>query len=161
VPVSPNAYINMGGGVDALAINPARPDEVYAALHDPGIVFSDDGGETWSYVNAGLVPLMTHVYPYRMDISPAGDILYATSCGRSIFRNLTEMPEDSITAFLAEHPSERASEPATPAQAATEEVAAQAAAGTPEPGAGFRLPCLGAVLPLFALVILRRKRRYT
>ncbi|UCH24723.1 MAG: hypothetical protein JSV66_12315 [Trueperaceae bacterium] len=125
VPVAPNGYIHLGGGIDAIAINPARPEQVYAALHDPGIVFSEDGGETWSYVNAGLVPLMTHVYPYRMDISPTGDVLYATSCGRSIFRNLTNVPEDSLSAFLSTLSEREQARPTEGMWESTEPAAAQ------------------------------------
>lgn len=159
VPVSPNSFIAMGGGVDAISINPARPDEVYVALHDPGIAFSDDGGDTWNYVNSGLVPLMTHVYPYRMDISPSGDILYVTSCGRSIFRNLTSMPEDSITEFLTTLPSGGVADKSEPQPEPTEEIASRdEPEATPSEG-GFRLPCPGAVLPALALALTFRRRR--
>jgi photosystem II stability/assembly factor-like uncharacterized protein len=156
VTVPPNGHISIGGGIDALAINPARPDEVYAALHDPGIVLSADGGQTWDYVNSGLVPLMTHVYPYRMDISPTGDVLYATSCGRSIFRNLTNVPEDSLTSFLGMLPAEVPGAAEPPPEPGEAEPEAQPTPTT-EPG-GFQLPCIGGALPLLALALLRRKR---
>ena len=95
---SPGEYQFMyfGGGVDALAVNPARPDEIYVALHDPGIIFSENGGEDWRFANHGLVPLMTHLYPYRMAISADGDILYATTCGRSLYRNLVNGSEEVL-----------------------------------------------------------------
>jgi len=80
-------FLNFGCCVDAIAINPVRPEEVYVALHDPGIVFSDDGGENWRYVNHGLVPVLTHLYPYRMAISKGGEVLYSTTCGQSVFKN--------------------------------------------------------------------------
>lgn len=158
VVVSPNGHIAIGGGIDGITLNPARPNEVYVALHDPGIAFSDDGGQTWHYVNSGLVPLMTHVYPYRMEISPSGDILYATSCGRSIFRNLTTVPEDSLTEFLGTLPAAEAPEAAGPPPEVSEEEPEAEEVPAGEPGRGFRLPCLGGALPLLVLVLRRRKR---
>jgi photosystem II stability/assembly factor-like uncharacterized protein len=156
VGVSPNGFIAMGGGVDAIAINTARPDEVYVALHDPGIVFSKDGGKTWQYVNSGLVPLMTHVYPYRMGISPSGEILYATSCGRSIFRNLTGAPEDSLGEFLqglSVQPPSTSPEPES-----TQEPDGGQPTAAPSQG-GWQLPCLAGAAPVLGLVWVGRRRR--
>jgi photosystem II stability/assembly factor-like uncharacterized protein len=93
-------FLYFGCCVDAIAINPARPEEVYVALHDPGVVFSEDGGQNWRYVNHGLVPLLTHLYPYRITISTGGEILYTTTCGRSVFRNNLRGPETPLTIYL-------------------------------------------------------------
>jgi photosystem II stability/assembly factor-like uncharacterized protein len=89
-------FINFGGGVDAIVINPSRPEEVYVALHDTGIIFTENGGADWRWVNHGLIPLLTHSYPYRMAISYDGETLYATTCGRSVFKNQVYVPEGRI-----------------------------------------------------------------
>jgi hypothetical protein len=56
-------FLYFGCCLGAIAINPVRPDELYVALHDPGALFTDDGGQNWQYVNNGLVPALTHIYP--------------------------------------------------------------------------------------------------
>jgi photosystem II stability/assembly factor-like uncharacterized protein len=93
-------FLYFGCCVDAIAINPVRPEEVYVALHDPGVLFSEDGGQNWRYVNHGLVPLLTHLYPYRITISTGGEVLYTTTCGRSVFRNNLRGPEIPFTIYL-------------------------------------------------------------
>lgn len=84
-PVYP--FIGLAGGIEVIAVHPLEPEKIFVGAHAPGILFSENGGNDWRYANQGFVPPLTHVYPYRMEISPNGKFLYATSCGRSVFRN--------------------------------------------------------------------------
>jgi photosystem II stability/assembly factor-like uncharacterized protein len=43
--------------VTRIAIDPARPDHIYAALEVSGVIRSADGGETWKDVSAPLIKL--------------------------------------------------------------------------------------------------------
>lgn len=43
--------------VTRIAIDPGRPDEIYAALEVSGVIHSADGGETWTDVSAPLIKL--------------------------------------------------------------------------------------------------------
>ncbi|MBI2521130.1 MAG: hypothetical protein HYV97_11950 [Bdellovibrio sp.] len=79
--------IGFGGGVDAIALDPKNPNRVFVALHDPGVVVTEDGGKNWRYANEGLMPTLAHVYPYRLSMSPDGSYLLSATCGRSIFKN--------------------------------------------------------------------------
>jgi photosystem II stability/assembly factor-like uncharacterized protein len=80
-------FVLIAAGVDTIDIVPGHPDWVYVGLHDPGVIFTHNGGADWRWANHGLTPLLTHIYPYRMAMSLDGDILYSGGCGRSVFRN--------------------------------------------------------------------------
>ncbi|MEK6624740.1 MAG: hypothetical protein AABY86_07220, partial [Bdellovibrionota bacterium] len=67
--------IGFGGGVDAIALDPINPKRIFVALHDPGVVVTEDGGKNWRYANEGLMPTLAHVYPYRLTMSPDGKYL--------------------------------------------------------------------------------------
>jgi photosystem II stability/assembly factor-like uncharacterized protein len=43
--------------VTRIAIDPAHPDDVYAALEVSGVIYSSDGGDTWRDVSAPLIEL--------------------------------------------------------------------------------------------------------
>ncbi|MBI2520354.1 MAG: hypothetical protein HYV97_08045 [Bdellovibrio sp.] len=79
--------INFGGGVDAIALDPKYPNRIFVALHDPGVIVTEDGGKNWRYANEGLMPTLAHLYPYRLIMSPDGSYLLSATCGRSIFKN--------------------------------------------------------------------------
>lgn len=81
-------FLGVGGGIDGIVVNPVRPDEVYVAVHDPGLYMTWNGGTDWRWVNHGFVPFLDHSYPYRIAISSLGEALYSSTCGRSVFRNL-------------------------------------------------------------------------
>ncbi len=88
-------FILIAAGIDTIDLVPGQPDWVYVGLHDPGVIFSSNGGADWQWANHGLTPLLTHIYPYRMAMSTDGNILYSGGCGRSVFRNLIVSREDS------------------------------------------------------------------
>jgi photosystem II stability/assembly factor-like uncharacterized protein len=87
-------FLLIAAGVDTIDIVPGHPDWVYVGLHDPGVIFTDNGGADWRWANHGLIPLLTHIYPYRMAMSPDGEILYSGGCGRSVFRNSVMAAEE-------------------------------------------------------------------
>lgn len=87
VPILRDSVTNFGGGVDTIAVVPGHTDWVYVGLHDPGILFTEDGGKEWHFANYGIIPLLTHVYPYRFAFSADGSTLYSGGCGRGIFSN--------------------------------------------------------------------------
>ncbi|TBR72421.1 MAG: hypothetical protein EPN64_18220 [Burkholderiaceae bacterium] len=68
----------LGRAVDAVAYDPRRPSSLYAAT-DAGLVFSADGGEKWSQVNAPAVTIGALV------VTPDG-ALYAGGADGNVFR---------------------------------------------------------------------------
>ena len=46
--------------VMAVAPHPAKPDVLYIATHEAGVLKTTDGGQTWAAVNAGLRGLDVH-----------------------------------------------------------------------------------------------------
>jgi photosystem II stability/assembly factor-like uncharacterized protein len=69
-----------GVSVSALAIDPTRPDTVYAATYDNGIFKSRNAGRTWRPVNLGLADTFFHLAITVDPIRP--QILYtATDVG--------------------------------------------------------------------------------
>lgn len=88
-----------GMSVDAMAIDPRRPEDVYFAMHDAGIARADANSGQWSYVNDGLIPLLAHIYPMRLAVSEGGRgevVLYSGSCGRGVFRNHLHQAERPV-----------------------------------------------------------------
>ncbi len=68
----------LGRAVRAVAYDPRKPSSLYAAT-DAGLVFSADGGEKWSQVNAPAVTINALV------VTPGG-ALYAGGADGSVFR---------------------------------------------------------------------------
>ncbi len=69
----------LGGNVAAIAYDPRRPLNVFAAT-DAGLLLSQDGGEKWSGVNAPAAKMTALV------ATPSG-ILYAAAADGSLFRS--------------------------------------------------------------------------
>lgn len=69
----------LGRAVTAVAYDPRRPQNIYAATGE-GLFLSADGGEQWSRVNAPAAALTALV------ITPAG-VLYAAASDGSLFRS--------------------------------------------------------------------------
>lgn len=69
----------LGSNVVAIAYDPRRPQNVFAAT-DEGLLLSNDGGEKWSHVNAPAAKLTALV------ATPSG-ILYAAAADGSLFRS--------------------------------------------------------------------------
>lgn len=69
----------LGSNVAAIAYDPRRPLNVFAAT-DTGLLLSQDGGEKWSHVNAPAARLTALV------ATPSG-ILYAAAADGSLFRS--------------------------------------------------------------------------
>lgn len=69
----------LGRAVTAVAYDPRRPQNIYAATHD-GLFLSANGGEQWSRVNAPAAALTALI------ITPAG-VRYAAASNGSVFRS--------------------------------------------------------------------------
>lgn len=75
--------------VQSLAINPERPDVIYAGT-DGGVFRSDDGGVNWSAVNEGLVPGVDIKHLVVDPTNPS--MIYAGSSGAGVFRGIDTQP---------------------------------------------------------------------
>jgi hypothetical protein len=74
-----------GGGVAALAIDPATPTTLYAGTSGGGIFKSGNGGGSWSPANAGL----TNPSVPSLAIDPATPtVLYAGTTGGGVFKSV-------------------------------------------------------------------------
>jgi photosystem II stability/assembly factor-like uncharacterized protein len=65
------------GPATAFAFPPAEPGVVYAAIRGQGILVSEDDGETWRAVNAGLP---SYSVP-AMAVSADSSTVYAATAG--------------------------------------------------------------------------------
>jgi len=69
--------------VNALAKDPSAPDTVYAATAGGGVFKSEDGGETWGSINAGLDELF--VTALAVDPTASGTV-YAATADAGVFK---------------------------------------------------------------------------
>ncbi len=74
-----------GGYINALAIDPATPDTLYAGIYRGGVFKSTNGGGSWEAANTGL-PSNTDVRALAIDpATPA--TLYAGTNGGGVFKS--------------------------------------------------------------------------
>ena len=71
-----------GGHVYALAIDPANPQNLYAATGGAGVFTSTNGGASWSAANTGL----TNTFVYSLEFDPANPRALYAGTGQTAFR---------------------------------------------------------------------------
>ena len=69
----------------ALAVEPSNPDILYAGFTKRGIAISKDGGQSWNFTDAGLIPEIT-VLDLAVDPAHAG-IVYAGTMEFGVYRS--------------------------------------------------------------------------
>jgi photosystem II stability/assembly factor-like uncharacterized protein len=73
-----------GREIQALAIDPANPDTLYAGTYGGGVFKSTDSGGTWNAANTGL----TNAYVFALVINPVSSAtLYAGTHGGGVFKS--------------------------------------------------------------------------
>ena len=86
-PSGQNVWTSNGpfAGIHALAIDPTRPQTVYAgAGGSPGMFKSTNGGDSWTTVNAGL----TNTLVYALAIDPTSpQTIYVGTDGGGVFKS--------------------------------------------------------------------------
>jgi photosystem II stability/assembly factor-like uncharacterized protein len=78
----PDYYPAAWTSIRAIAIDPANPDNVYAADYKTGVYASTDGGGSWNAMNDSLTMRTVNA----MAISSDGNLLYAATFGGGVFR---------------------------------------------------------------------------
>ncbi len=74
-------------GIRALAIDPARPETIYAGIEVGGVWKSTDGGERWHDVNYGLTGLDLVPLALAIDLNAPATVYTGTS-GGGIFKSI-------------------------------------------------------------------------
>lgn len=79
--------------IEAIAVSPSNPRNVYVAYHSEKVWFSSDAGTTWRRADKGVVRHGAHLYLWAMAFDAKGRSLYMTSCGLGVLRNDTQAAE--------------------------------------------------------------------
>ncbi len=75
------AVVNVGGTVNAIAVDPTNPNQVYAATSN-GIFSSSNGGTTWTAASIGITTLAVNA----MAMLPSAPMTVLASSGNTIYR---------------------------------------------------------------------------
>jgi photosystem II stability/assembly factor-like uncharacterized protein len=71
---------------EQIVIDPGNSNRIFVGHHGESVITTVDGGHTWQKQSAGMLPGRMHNYAYCLGTAPAGDVVYACSCGRGLFR---------------------------------------------------------------------------
>lgn len=83
-----------GNGPEFIVLHPSKPGTVFVGSHSYGVWRTQDYGKNWLPFSEGMLYLQNntrggHNYTFAMSISNDGNVLYAGSCGRGVFRHGT------------------------------------------------------------------------
>jgi hypothetical protein len=148
--------------IEAIVVDPVRPNVVYAGGRRSVLFLSEDFGATWRLINDGLRTRSVRA----LGIASDGETLYAGTVGEGIFR-LSTLSQSEFDAMAPEvvEPAPVAEEPAAEEPAAEEELVQVEEEEPPEPPSGSTEgACPSSFVPLAVIpiglvaVAYRRKR---
>jgi hypothetical protein len=81
-----------------LAIDPSRPNILYAGTSIGGLFMSSDGGEKWQLANDNLLPFLI----WTLAVDPVNpNLVYVGTFGGSVYKREFRFPEISSAVFAA------------------------------------------------------------
>jgi photosystem II stability/assembly factor-like uncharacterized protein len=73
--------------VEAIAVDPSNPLNVYVAYHTEKVWLSSDAGKTWRRADKGVIRHGGHLYLWAIGSDSTGSTFYMTTCGVGVLRN--------------------------------------------------------------------------
>ncbi|MBI3682906.1 MAG: hypothetical protein HY235_21240, partial [Acidobacteria bacterium] len=90
--------------IEAIAVDPSNPSNVYVTNHTEKVWFSPDAGGAWRLANKGVIRHGAHLYLWAIAPDSSGSTFYLITCGRGVLRNDVKAPEKSSTPATASSP---------------------------------------------------------
>ena len=82
--------------IEAIAVDPSNPRNVYVAYHSEQIWFSSDAGSTWRRADQGVIRHGAHLYLWAIAADSSGSTFYLNTCGQGILRNDVKAAETLV-----------------------------------------------------------------
>ncbi len=73
--------------VEAIAVDPSNPLNVYVAYHTEKVWLSSDAGKTWRRADKGVIRHGGHLYLWALGADSTGSTFYMTTCGVGVLKN--------------------------------------------------------------------------